>query len=232
MGVLSRMSTIFKAKVNHALDQVEDPRETLDYSYQKQLELLQKVKRSLADVVTARKQVEMQKAQMEADQARYTEDAKKALTLGREDLARAALDSKAGFTQTIQDLDRQIAELKTEEAKMEDSAKRLEAKITSFRTQKEVIKAQYSSAEAHVRLGEAASGIGEELADVGMAVDRAKDKTEKMRARASALDDLQANGSLPDVLAPSDPVQSELQKVERQSAVDAELASLKKEVGQ
>jgi len=231
MSLMQRMSTIFKSKVNSALDQIEDPRETLDYSYQKQLDLLQKVKRSLADVVTARKQVEMQKAQIQADQARYTDDAKRALEAGREDLARQVLEQKATLEANLGDLDRQIGELKGQEEKMEASTRSLEAKISAFRTQKEVIKAQYSSAEAHVKLGEAASGIGEEMADVGMAIDRARDKTDRMKARAQALDDLQSSGALPDAFSTEDPTETELRKLETASKVDDELAALKKEVG-
>jgi phage shock protein A len=232
MGVLSRMSTIFKAKVSRVLDAVEDPRETLDYSYQRQLELLQQVKRSLADVATSRKQLELQAARLEAEMAKRTDEAKAALAAGREDLARQALELKAAAESTLKDLKGQIEELKAEEAKMVEGERRLEAKIAAFRAQKEVIKAQYSSAEAHVRMNEAATGISEELADVGLAVERAKDKTERMRARAGALDELMAKGELADVMAPKDPVEKELQAVAMKSRVDEELEALKKELGQ
>lgn len=232
MGVLSRMTTLFKAKANRLLDNLEDPRETLDYSYEKQLELLQKVKRSLADVVTSRKQLELQAVRLQAEVDRRTEEAKAALQAGREDLARQALELKAETEATLNNLKAQIAELQAEEAKMSEQERRLEIKISSFRAQKEVIKAQYSTAEAQVRIHEAATGISEELADIGLAVERAKDKTERMRARAGALDELIAKGTLTDSLAPGDPVERELAKVRQTSQVDAELAALKKELGQ
>ena len=50
MGLWQRFKLIFASKANKALDKAEDPRETLDYSYEKQLELLQKVRRGVADV--------------------------------------------------------------------------------------------------------------------------------------------------------------------------------------
>jgi phage shock protein A len=232
MGVLSRMTTIFKAKANKVLDAVEDPRETLDYSYEKQLELLQKVKRSLADVATSRKQLELQAVKLQADIDKRTEEAKAALAAGREDLARQALELKAASAATLEGLQKQIAELQAEEAKMVENEHKLEVKIASFRAQKEVIKAQYSSAEAHVQMNEAATGISEELADVGLAVERAKDKTERMRARAGALDELMDKGELADVMEPEDAVDKELSAVARKSQVDDELAALKKELGQ
>jgi phage shock protein A len=233
MGVLSRMTTIFKAKANRVLDTIEDPRETLDYSYEKQLELLQKVKRSLADVATSRKQLELQAVKLQAEVDNRTEEAKAALQQGREDLAREALERKALAARQLEELQQQIQELKAEEQKMVDNERRLEAKIASFRAQKEVIKAQYSTAEAHVRMNEAATGISEELADVGLAVERAKDKTERMRARASALDELVDKGELQDVLSPQgDEVERELKAMAQKSRVDDELEALKKELGQ
>src|SRR6266540_4742695 len=50
-GLMNRASTVVKAKISKLLDRAEDPGETLDYSYEKQLELLQNVKRGVADVV-------------------------------------------------------------------------------------------------------------------------------------------------------------------------------------
>ena len=232
MGLMSRMSTIFKSKVSNALDSVEDPRQTLDYSYERQMELLQKVKRSLADAVTSRKQIEMQKLRLEADLQKYQGEAEAAIKAGREDLARAALERKAATAVQMQGLDSQIAELRQQEGKMEETARRLETKISSFRAQKEVIKAQYTTAQAQVKMGEATTGLSEELADVGLAVQRAQDKTERMRARAQAIDELADSGVLEDPMTPgADPIERELREVHMKSQVDDDLAALKAKVG-
>ncbi len=95
MGVMKRVSTIFRAKANKALDKYEDPRETLDYSYQTQLELLQKVRRGVADVATSRKRVELQMNQLQQQTDKLDRQARDALAAGREDLAREALTRKA-----------------------------------------------------------------------------------------------------------------------------------------
>ncbi|MDA8345311.1 MAG: PspA/IM30 family protein [Thermaerobacter sp.] len=232
MGLMSRMSTIFKSKVSATLDSVEDPRQTLDYSYERQMELLQQVKRSLADAVTSRKQIEMQKVRLEADIQKYQGEAEAALKVGREDLARAALERKAATAAQVQGLDAQIAELKGQEGKMEEAARRLETKIASFRAQKEVIKAQYTTAQAQVKMGEAATGVSEELADVGLAMQRAQDKTEHMRARAQAIDELSDQGVLEDPLTPqADPIERELHEVHMKSQVEDDLAALKAKIG-
>ena len=194
-GIFQRMSLIFRAKTDKALDKMEDPRQTLDYSYQKQLELLQKVRRGVADVATSRKRIELQANGLSTQADKLTAQAQKALEVGREDLAREALTRRSGLQQQLTDLQAQHAQLQGEEEKLVRASQRLQAKVDAFRTRKETIKATYSAAEAQSRIGEAFSGISEEMGDVGLAVQRAEDKTAQMQARAGAIDELLASGA-------------------------------------
>ena len=166
-GLMSRFTTLFKVKANKALDKAEDPGETLDYSYQKQLESLQKVKRGVADVVTAKKRLQLQTAKLEESVVKLDGQAKQALGANREDLARTALERKALIQGQLQGLDQQIAALEAQQQSLIEQEQRLSTKVESFRTQKEVVKAQYSAAEASVRIGEATTGLSEEMSDVG-----------------------------------------------------------------
>ncbi len=227
------MSTIFKSKVNAALDKAEDPGQTLDYSYEKQLDMLQQVKRGIVEVTTAKKRLELQSAQIRQDMDRMDGQARQALAVNREDLARTVLQRKATAQQQLNDLDTQIQGLDAQEQKLSDAEARLSAKVESFRTQKEVIKAQYSAASAQVRIGEAVTGISEEMTDIGMAIDRAKNRTDQMQARAGAIDELVSQGVLADVTAPSggDDVERQLAQIASQQDVDAQLAKLKAEIG-
>ena len=226
---MKRMSTIFRAKANRALDAAEDPRETLDYSYQRQLEMLTKVRRGVADVATSRKRIELQRNQLQTQSDKLTEQAQKALSMGREDLAREALTRKSAVTGQIGDLDAQHAQLQGEEEKLTLASQRLQAKVESFRTRKETIKATYTAAEAQTRIGEAFSGISEEMGDVGLAVQRAEDKTQQMQARAGAVDELIASGALDDAssINRGDDISRELEAMSSQADVEAELAALK-----
>jgi phage shock protein A len=234
MGLLSRMSTIFKSKVSKALDKAEDPRETLDYSYEKQLELLQKVKRGIVEVTTSKKRLELQAQRINDDAAKLDDQARRALAAGREDLARVVLQRKATATEQLSGLETQIANLSAEQQKLTDAEARLSAKVEAFRTRKEVIKATYTAAEAQVRIGEAVSGISEEMADVGMAIDRAENRTAELQARAVAIDELVSTGVLADVtLGPgASEVDRELARLSAGSRVDDDLARLKAELGQ
>jgi phage shock protein A len=229
MSLMKRISLIFRSKANKALDRAEDPRETLDYSYQRQQDLLVKVRRGVADVATSRKRVELQVNQLEQQATKLQGQAEKAITVGREDLAREALTRKSGLTSQINDLKTQHAQLQGEEEKLTLAQQRLQAKVEAFRTRKETIKATYTAAEAQTKINEAMSGIGEEMGDVGMAIQRAEDKTAQMQARAGAIDELLASGALDDVSQPggSDDISRELDRLSSDSDVEAELARLK-----
>ncbi len=229
MSLMKRISLIFRSKANKALDRAEDPRETLDYSYQRQLDLLAKVRRGVADVATSRKRVELQVNQLEAQSTKLQGQAEKAISMGREDLAREALTRKSGLTSQISDLKAQHAQLQGEEEKLTLAQQRLQAKVESFRTRKETIKATYTAAEAQTKINEAMSGIGEEMGDVGLAIQRAEDKTAQMQARAGAIDELIASGALDDVsqVGGGDDISRELDSMSSEADVEAELAKLK-----
>ena len=231
MSIMKRMGLIFRSKANTALDRAEDPRETLDYSYQKQLELLQKVRRGVADVATSRKRVELQVTQLQQQGDKLHTQAQKALGAGREDLAREALTRRAALQTQIDDLGTQHANLQAEEEKLTLASHRLQAKVEAFRTRKETIKATYTAAEAQTKIGEAFSGISEEMSDVGLAVQRAEDKTASMQARAGAIDELMASGALDDVSAtPNSDIDRELAALSAGSDVDAELAAMRQQL--
>src|SRR5438128_9170867 len=233
-GVSGRMSVTIKAKISKLLDKAEDPGETLDYSYQKQLESLQGVKKGIADVVTAKKRLGMQASKLEQSVVKLDTQARQALAAGNEELARTALERKQIAQTELQSLDQQVAELQSQQDKLIESEKRLRTKIEAFRTKKEVIKAQYSAAEAQVRISEAATGVGEEMADVGLAMQRAVDKTESMRARAPAVEELESAGAFADVTQlgdGQDDIDKQLAQVTSDSQVDSELEKLKAELG-
>ena len=231
MGLWQRFSMIFKAKASKALDRAEDPRETLDYSYEKQLELLQKVRRGLADVATSRKRLELQITGLEQNAGKLEKQARQALEGGREDLAREALTRRSGLLQQMEDLRLQLAQLQEQEEKLGQASQQLQAKVEAFRTRKETIKATYSAAEAQVKIGEAVAGISSELGDVGLAVQRAEDKTAQMQARAGAIDELVATGALQDVTGTGkDDLTLELERMASQSEVDAQLAAMRREI--
>ncbi len=234
MGLFQRLTTIVKAKTSKALDAAEDPNEMLDYSYEKQLEMLQKVRRGMADVATGKKRLELQLSQLESSMTKLDGQARQAVQAGREDLARVALERKAGVQAQMESISQQRDALQAEQDKLVLAEQKLTARVEAFRTQKETIKAQYTAAEAQTRIGEAVSGISEDMASMGMAMERAQNKVETMRARAGAIDELLESGALDDAtigIGGGDAIDRELAQIGATSQVDSELEAMKRELG-
>src|ERR671937_1133520 len=118
MGLLGRAAEIIKAKFNALLNRAENPQETLDYSYERQLQSLQNVKRGIADVVTAKKRLQLQTQQLEQNVVKLETQARQALAANREDLARQALERKSGIQQQLQGLDQQAQQLEQQQEKL------------------------------------------------------------------------------------------------------------------
>ena len=231
MGLLSRMSTVVKSKMNRILDNAEDPNETLDYAYEKQMETLRDVKRGVVEMVTAKRRLELQASKVKDSIVKLDGQARQAMGAGREDLARLALQRKQASLMELEGLDNQIADLEVEQEKLTQAEQRLQTKVAAFRTRKEVVKAQYNAAQAQVRIGSALSGISEEMSDVSLAIERAENKTENMRARAGAIDELAELGVLDDYSGQGgDQLSRELSQLMAEQNVDSELAALKGEL--
>ena len=230
VSIARRLSLLFRVKANKTLDRAEDPREVLDYSYERQLEMLTKVRRGVADVATSRRRLELQQTQLQQAADRLQAQAQQAVDAGRDDLAREALSRRSAALSELASITAQRDSLQAEEDKLTLAAQRLQARTEAFRTRKETIKATYTAAEAQTRVGEAVSGISEEMGDVGLAMQRAEDKTAQMQARAQAIDGLLASGALDDATAPGgqrDDIQAALDATTGQADVDRELAALK-----
>jgi phage shock protein A len=226
-GVWQRTKNIFQAKANKVLDKAEDPRETLDLSYEKQLDSLQKVRRSVADVATARKRIELQATQLQRQADKLQDQAKAALSIGNEDLAREALSRRAALGEQLTDLKTQHDQVMEQEDRLVQTSQRLQSQIEQFRTKKETLKASYTAAEAQTKIGEAVSGISTSMGDAGAAMQRAQDKIAGMQARAGAMDELLASGALTDLSTPVTDIQAQLDKATAGSQVENELTAMK-----
>ena len=229
MRLISRMLTSIRAKISALLEGNEDPATTLDYSYQRQLKLLQDVKGGIVEVSTLGRRLDLQAQKIRQKIEKLDGQARLALEKGREDLARLALQRKQAAQMQLSDLENQIAGQKAEQQKLQTAEHNLRIKVNSFRTRKETIKAQYSAAEAQVRIGEAATGLSEEMADIGLSIQRVEEKTEKMRARALAIDELVHVGLLEDHIG-GNPLDRELAQLTVGHDVDSELESLKRQL--
>jgi phage shock protein A len=231
MSLFQRAHDIVAAKANKALDAAEKPDEMLDLSYEQMLDQITKVRQGLVAIAASRKRIELQELQLQHSADHLQDQAKAALGQGREDLAREALSRKSAALAQIQGMEPQHQELTQEEEKLTQTLAALQQRVNNFRSQKEVLKAQYTAASAMSSINESVAGIGGTLNDSGAALQRAQDKIANMQARAGALDELLSSGVLEDVGGGDDDIQKELDQVGQAHDVDNQLAALKAELG-
>ena len=234
MGLFSRLTTFFRIRANSALDKAEDPGQVMDYSYAKQLEQLQQLRRSIADVVTNEKRLELQEGQIQQQFDKLGQQAVLALQANREDLARMALQRKETLQTQIANYRQQIEQLRGQEQKLINMERTVSARIESFRTQKEMVKAQYNAAQAQVKINEVATGISEEMTEMNLAMQRAQDKVITMQARANAMETLIEQGTLSEQgllgAGSGDTLDRELQKISSEQNVEAQLQAMKQQM--
>jgi phage shock protein A len=228
MSNTSRMRDIFRVKTSKALDKIEDPREMLDHSYDQQVKLLQQVRQALAEVATAKKRVDLQGQELGARYQRLEGQAREALTQGREDLARAALERRSLIERQVSKLQEQYTAMQQQTAQLEERERRLAEQIAVFKVEKETIKATYTASEAQVKANEAVAGIGSTINDIGTSLDRARDRVAQMQARAAATDEMLASGALQDLTAaPDADIDRQLAALSAQAEVERQLQAMR-----
>ena len=229
--LFQRARDVLNAKANKALDAAEKPDEMLDLSYEQMLDQITKVRRALVDIAASRKQIELQEQQLQHTLDHLNDQAKAALSQGNESLAREALSRKAAAQQQIDGMEPQRQQLTEQEQKLEQTLSALQQRVNNFRSQKEVLKAQYTAAQAMTSVNESATGISGTFGDAGAELQRAQDKISTMQARAGAMDELLQSGVLEDVGGSTDDIQKELDEAGQAAEVDKELAALKAQIG-
>ena len=230
MSLWTRIRLLLTTRVSGALDQAEDPRQVLDYAYNQQQQLLITLHRGLVDVATAKEQLAQQVRRLETRLPHLDDQARRAVTAGRDDLARVALERKRLALAEMDGLHQQVAEVEADKQRLAGQERALQVRIEQFRTHREVVSARYSAAEAEVRIKESLAGVSGELAELGMAVGRAEEKAERLQARARAIDTLVDLGSLP-ATGGGDFVEVELLRITASRDIDDELTRIKSEVG-
>ncbi len=234
MGLFSRLMTFLRIRTSAALDKAENPGQVLDYSYNKQLEQLQQLRRSIADVVTNEKRLEMQQTQLVEKVNKLSTQSMQALQANREDLARMALQRRETLLPQLHTYEQQIAQLREQEEKLISMERNVSARVEAFRTQKEMVKAQYSAAQAQVKINETVTGISHEMTEMNLAMQRTQDKVLTMQARANAMESLIDQGTLgPQGLLGSgggDTLERELQQIATQQNVEEQLQAMKQQL--
>jgi phage shock protein A len=193
MGIGKRILQIFRSR-RYGDDDVEKLKDKLDETYRDQTALLQRVRRSVADVATSRKRIELQLAALNQQGAQLDDQARQLVAQGNDAEARTVLTRKVTLEKTAADLQTRHADLKAEEVKLQDSATQMEQEVEDFRARKDTLAARHAAAAAQSEMDSATRGINSSVSDVGQAMDTAERHTRELEAKADAVDELVAEG--------------------------------------
>lgn len=231
MTLSGRLKAVIQSRANRASESVEDPRQALETSYERQLQLLQDVRRGLAEVSTAKKRIELQAAEIGLRYDRLGTQAYEAVVQERDDLARIALTRRAAVESQVKLLQEQHAALATQEMQLIANQQRLAERIETFRIQKEAFTATYAASEAQAQANEAIAGLGSTMIEATHTLQQAQARVQQVRARALATEELLATGALSDFSGSSDAeLDRQITEVARASLVDKQLAAMKQDV--
>ncbi|GER81773.1 phage shock protein A [Thermogemmatispora aurantia] len=233
MGLLSRLALLLRIRSKAALERAEDPVQVLDYSYQKQVEQLQQLRRAVADVATSERRLELQQAELQRQTERYEQQAFYALRTNREDLARLILQRRELLLDQLNSYEQQLGQVRAQKEQLIELEQQLRMRVEAFRSQKEVLKARYSAAQAQARIEEALAGLSTEMTEMRLALERAQEKILTAEARASALHSLLEQGTLDSPLSPplltagGDSLDRELARLDQDEQIEQQLQLLK-----
>ncbi len=235
MSLFEHLKFVSGMKAENALQKAEDPAQVFNYSYTKQLEQLQQLRQGLVTIVQNEKHIEMLEAQVEAQENRLQQQAQQAMQMGREDLARLALQRKEALLAQVEAYKQQLEQLAAQHQKIEQLVQQAEQRVSTFGTQKEMVEAQYQAAQASVHISEVATGISKESSEMNLAMQRAQEKVLQMQSRASAIDTLLDSGALGDqgLLGggSSTDLDHQLAQISSEHNVEAELAAMRQQIG-
>lgn len=219
MGIFSRISDIFKANVNDALDAAEDPEKMLRQMVLEMEESVNKATLAVANAIANEKgltrKIEKER-QLAAD---WHEKAKQAMSAGREDLAKAALEKKSVAEKNANDLTPIYQQATATSAKMREQLDQLKRKLEEARSRQSTLIARSQAAKAQKQISQSFSGVG---SDAFSKFDKFEGKIEKLESEAEAFEQLAGENTSLD---------EELKQLSSSAQVDAELLALKKEMG-
>lgn len=226
MSMLSRVKAIFKAKANAVLNEIENPEESLEFSLVEMREQLGKVKKSLVDVTTVKKELESQATDIRGKIKITEEQARLAVASNRDDLAKIALEKKQDLAEQEQRLTYQIGEVAEKIKSIKHNKEQLEDRINAMALKKDELIAMNRAADAQIAIKETITGISSSITDIGERVARAERKIKEKSARVSAIDELVELGAMGESEGKDD-YEKELARIEREQAVRQELERLK-----
>ncbi len=230
--LMQQLTSMFKTSMNSLMAPADDPRKTFSDPWQRQQELLDRVREALLQNTNLRKRLQYRIAGLQTKIPQLQATAKQAVATGRDDMARMALQQRQLSLMELKTLEASVQEVWAEEQRITIVEQRLTAQIDAMRIRQEMSAARYTAAESQAIVHAVLNGFSKELSDLGQTIERTEQKTEHLQAQTNAFEEFidfatldLSNG------ATNDPVARQLIQLDIDTAVGNDLAALKLEVG-
>lgn len=230
MSILNRIKSIFKAKANTVLNEIENPEEALELSVVEMRQKMTEVKKALLEVTTVKKGLEGELTGIKDKIKLVQNQAELAIKAERDDLAQAALEKKQDLITQEKRTALEIEKLQEKVTVITQSKEQLEKRVSELENKKEELIAINKAADAQLVVKEIMIGVSSDFSDIVDRIDRAENKINEKNARISAMDELVETGGLDD-LDKTDKIDKELKAIQRQSKIKEELEALKLKTG-
>jgi phage shock protein A len=221
----SRIETLLRSKISALLDEIEDPKETLDFAFEQQRELLHNVRDGIDGVVGAKRRLQQREGALRERANELDAQARRELAKGDDELARAALAAKTAIETELDTVDDQVDELDREMQELTKRERDISAKLEDFKTKKESL-----AAEATAERAEATASPSGDMTDLGLAMERAVDKLSSMGDRAAKVEAAGDGPARARTDAPAEDPIRRLAELETARSVDDQLNRMRREL--
>lgn len=229
MGIFSRMSDIVNSNINALLDSAEDPEKMIRLIIQEMEDTLVEVRSSSARVLADRKTAERKRAQVSQEVNNWEEKAKLAISKGREDLARAALQEKRVIEQELEVVSTELAATDEHIGQLNDEIAQLQQKLSDAKAKQKAMLMR--SQTVHSRMAVKRQVHRSELDEAFNKFDKFERRMDNLEGELEAMD-LGREGGLAaeiDALREDDSLNEELEALKRSMQAEQAEDVVKKE---
>ncbi len=218
MSIFSRMSDIIDANLNALLDKAEDPEKMVRMIVQEMEETLVEVRTTSARTIADKKELVRRRDWFSEEAQEWERKAEVAIRKGREDLARGALVEKNKAAESVDAVDHEMVLLDETLAKLSDDTAALQAKIKDAKSRQHAIILRGKAAKSRL-------GVRRQLHETNI-----DDAIQRFEHYERKIDDLEGQVEAYDLGRRT--LSDEIDELEGDEEIDAELASLKARIGE
>ena len=152
MGIFSRISDIVNSNLNALCDSAEDPEKMIRLIIQEMEDTLVEVRSASARVIADQKTAVRRRDRIAAEVSAWEEKAKLAVSKGRDDLAKAALQERRGMEETLRIVESELTSSGEHIAQLNEEIGQLQTKLDDAKAKQKTILLRAKTVQSRVQV--------------------------------------------------------------------------------